>query len=144
MQTNAINTTADLLLEDEERKKENQFLVFIKKMLRRKEAVVGFSVLVILAVLSIVSPLFTKYSYSQLGDLPNLLPSADHWFGTDSMGRDIFARVLYGGRYSLPGTTEAFTSTATTAAPSRSSPRATCSLWCWAPSPVSSAGRQTC
>ena len=69
MQTNAINTTADLLLEDEERKKENQFLVFIKKMLRRKEAVVGFSVLVILAVLSIVSPLFTKYSYSQLGDL---------------------------------------------------------------------------
>ena len=102
MQTNAINTTADLLLEDEERKKDNQFLVFIKKMLRRKEAVVGFSVLVILAVLSIVSPLFTKYSYSQLGDLPNLLPSADHWFGTDSMGRDIFARVLYGGRYSLP------------------------------------------
>ena len=28
-------------------------------------------------------------------------PSAAHWFGTDTMGRDIFARVLYGARYSL-------------------------------------------
>lgn len=28
-------------------------------------------------------------------------PSADHWFGTDEMGRDYFARVLYGGRISL-------------------------------------------
>ena len=28
-------------------------------------------------------------------------PSAEHWFGTDNFGQDIFSRVLYGGRYSL-------------------------------------------
>jgi len=32
---------------------------------------------------------------------PALAPGADHWFGTDAIGRDVFARVLYGGRYSL-------------------------------------------
>ena len=97
------NHLSELLLNDDERKKENQFFVFLKKMGRRKEAVFGFTVLVVLAILAILSPWICKYSYSTINATAiNALPSIEHWFGTDYMGRDIFSRVLYGGRYSLP------------------------------------------
>lgn len=44
----------------------------------------------------------TRYSYShQFRDLPNASPSAEHLLGTDSLGRDLFTRVLYGTRVSL-------------------------------------------
>ena len=41
-----------------------------------------------------------EYDYMQ-PTLKNLPPSAEHWFGTDMLGRDIFARVCVGGRVSL-------------------------------------------
>jgi peptide/nickel transport system permease protein len=44
----------------------------------------------------------THYSYAkQFRELPNSAPSASHFFGTDSLGRDLFSRVLYGTRVSL-------------------------------------------
>lgn len=101
-QTSTMDSQAKLLL-DEEQKKENQFLMFLKRMFQRKEAVFGFSVLVILAILAIISPLICKYSYSEMDVLNKFAaPSWDHPFGTDSLGRDMLSRVLYGGRYSLP------------------------------------------
>jgi peptide/nickel transport system permease protein len=44
----------------------------------------------------------TRYSYAkQFRELPNAAPSSAHLFGTDSLGRDLFTRVLYGTRISL-------------------------------------------
>ena len=44
----------------------------------------------------------TNYSYAtQFREMPNAAPSALHLFGTDSLGRDLFARVVYGTRVSL-------------------------------------------
>ena len=103
MQIKTVNSTADLLLEDEERKKERPFFTFLRRICKRPEAIVGFSVLVVIAILSIIAPWICEYPYDLIdGVNKNLLPSAEHWFGTDQMGRDIFVRVLYGGRYSLP------------------------------------------
>ena len=54
-------------------------------------------------VISLIAPLIVPYE-PLAQDIVNRLqgPSADHWFGTDQLGRDIFSRVLYGGRLSLP------------------------------------------
>ncbi|UWZ39722.1 ABC transporter permease [Dactylosporangium roseum] len=47
----------------------------------------------------VVGPLVTPYSPTQVAvAAPNLSPSADHWLGTDWLGRDVFSRFLAGGR----------------------------------------------
>jgi len=55
-----------------------------------------------LALLALVGPLVVPYGYDEV-NLPDALspPSARHWLGTDSLGRDLLARLLYGARVSL-------------------------------------------
>jgi peptide/nickel transport system permease protein len=65
-------------------------------------AVFGFVVVVILIFVAIFAPWIATQDMSST-DISNryLAPSAAHWFGTDSIGRDVFARVIYGARISL-------------------------------------------
>ena len=65
-------------------------------------AVAGFVFFVFVTILSIIGPEITSYDYDQQ-DLENTFaaPSSEHWFGTDNLGRDLFSRVLSGGRISL-------------------------------------------
>jgi peptide/nickel transport system permease protein len=68
------------------------------------EMLVGLAIIVTWAVLIAAAPLIARYDpLGQQIALRLQPPSAAHWFGTDQLGRDIFARVLYGGRESLPG-----------------------------------------
>lgn len=69
---------------------------------RNPMLVVGSGVLGVLALLAIFAPVVTGYDPIAL-DVVNRLaaPSAEHLFGTDMMGRDIFARVIHGSRISL-------------------------------------------
>lgn len=78
------------------------FQIFIRRFLRHKLAMAGLIVLVVLYALAIVAPWVTPYEFDEI-DLYNMysLPSAQHWFGTDELGRDELTRVLYGGRVSL-------------------------------------------
>ncbi|MBB5076531.1 ABC transporter permease [Nonomuraea endophytica] len=61
------------------------------------------AVLIVLVVLaSLFAPWLAPYPVDDPKPLEALLPpSAEHWFGTDQVGRDVFTRVLYGGRTSL-------------------------------------------
>jgi oligopeptide transport system permease protein len=58
--------------------------------------------LVFIATLSVAAPFVTQQSYDEQQISERLQgPSTTHWMGTDSLGRDLFSRVLYGGRLSL-------------------------------------------
>jgi len=73
-----------------------------RRFKRHKPAVISAAVLLILGLAVILAPLLTKYNYHQTFTGPTLDgPSAKHYFGTDVIGRDEFARVLFGGRISL-------------------------------------------
>lgn len=73
-----------------------------RRLKKNKLAMTGLVFLVLLAVMAIFGPVFSPHSVTQQ-DLPNqnLAPSAEHWFGTDEAGRDVFTRTWYGARISL-------------------------------------------
>jgi len=73
-----------------------------KRFLRHKLALFGLAMLTILLISAVAAPLLTSYSPIKQ-DLRNLRkgPTAEHWLGTDGVGRDIMARALYAGRISL-------------------------------------------
>ncbi|HWP84487.1 MAG TPA: ABC transporter permease [Terriglobia bacterium] len=74
----------------------------LRRLLRRPLMVVCVAILAVVVAASIAAPWIAPYSYETidlaLGPSP---PSAEHWFGTDTLGRDLFSRCLYGGRISL-------------------------------------------
>lgn len=74
------------------------------KLRRNRAAMVGAMLLAALALLVLVGPLLSRYAFD-FTDFANtsIRPSAatGHWFGTDTLGRDLFVRTLYGGRVSL-------------------------------------------
>src|ERR1700693_2890468 len=75
---------------------------FRGRMFRRKLVRASVIVLCVVTVLAIIAPLVSSYDPMALKILDRLTPpDAAHWFGTDEFGRDIFTRVIYGGRYSL-------------------------------------------
>ncbi len=84
------------------KKKQSNLSLIWHRLLKDKVAVGGLIVLVILILISVFAPVLSPYDPFEM-DLAAIKqgPSASHWFGTDSMGRDIFSRILYGGRYSL-------------------------------------------
>ena len=75
----------------------------ILNMLRvNKAALLGLIVIVLIALTALAAPLITRYDPNEI-DLASMNepPSAEHWFGTDDLGQDVFTRVVYGGRISL-------------------------------------------
>ena len=92
-----VNAPADI-------KKKSQFVEVWKRLCRNKTAVLGLVIVALLTLMAILSPILIDYetqviktNYSEALQAP----SANHWFGTDEMGRDILLRVMYCSTVSL-------------------------------------------
>jgi len=72
------------------------------RLRRNRLAVVSGIVFLVIALACVIGPWFSPYGYEEQDlVLGAAKPSAEHWFGTDTFGRDLLTRVLYGGRVSL-------------------------------------------
>lgn len=83
-------------------KKQTEFARVMKQLRKNKVAMAGLIVMAAECLLALLSPWIIPYDYTAM-DMANCLkgPTAAHLFGCDDMGRDIFSRVLYGGRFSI-------------------------------------------
>jgi peptide/nickel transport system permease protein len=73
-----------------------------RAFLRNPLATLGLGIVVLLVVVAIAAPLIATHS-PVAQDLAGRLaaPSAEHWLGTDELGRDIFSRLVFGARVTL-------------------------------------------
>lgn len=76
----------------------------LRRLLHDPRAMSGLALLLLIAALTLLAPLIARYDPNTYHDFLAIdqLPSGSHWFGTDYLGRDLWSRVLYGGRISLP------------------------------------------
>jgi peptide/nickel transport system permease protein len=73
-----------------------------RRLLRRKGALLGLAVITLFIAMAVFAPLIARYDpTAQSYSLIRRPPSDQHWFGTDELGRDLLARIIYGARASL-------------------------------------------
>lgn len=84
------------------KKPQSQWNLVWRSLWRNKPAILGLVVISLLYIFSFGAPLFTSYDPIKINPRERLQsPSTEHLLGTDSFGRDVLARVFYGGRVSL-------------------------------------------
>lgn len=84
-------------------KRNSQIKEVWRRYRKNKVAMLGLILLVLILLMAILADVIVPYDQAVLQDTANRLqgPNAEHWFGTDELGRDVFARVVHGSRYSL-------------------------------------------
>lgn len=83
-------------------KKKSQWKDCVRRFMKSRSAVFGFVVIILLVICALFPQWIAPYPYEKqvLSDR-FIAPCAEHLFGTDDFGRDIFSRVVYGARISL-------------------------------------------
>ena len=73
-----------------------------RRFRKNKLALFGVIAIILLAILALFGEIISGQHYDKTNLMnANAFPSADHWFGTDNLGRDVFARTWYGAKISL-------------------------------------------
>lgn len=92
-------------------KKMNPLTIAFRKLLKNKLATICFIMIIVELILVIFAPMFTQYDPTAMDTAIRLRPGfwamgsdkyiPGHWLGTDELGRDVWSRIIYGGRISL-------------------------------------------
>ena len=88
-----------------ENKKKSQAAAVWRRLKKNKMAVLGLIILAVIIFFAVFADVFFDYEtlvIQQNASLKLQPPSVEHWLGTDEVGRDILARIVYGARISLP------------------------------------------
>ena len=105
MQTSAKQTLMDQYTTSmSEYKKQSQWKEIWGRLRRNKSAMAGLIVIILICLMAIFADVLADYDTQAIAqNIAQKLqkPSAEHWFGTDEFGRDIFARCVHGSRVSL-------------------------------------------
>lgn len=81
---------------------QSPWLLFWRRFRKHKMALVGIVIVLVISLLVLLAPLVAPYDPMKQNLLNRFQPpSAQHWLGTDDLGRDLWSRILYGGRISL-------------------------------------------
>ena len=74
----------------------------LRDVMSRPSGAIGLSLVVLHVFIALTSPLYVPYDFKTMNSMLMLMPpSAEHWLGTDHLGRDVLTRVLLGGREAL-------------------------------------------
>ena len=96
MATTSLNESSAM------RKRTNQRLRLLRKLLSQKTALLGFIICMVLGLSALFAPFITPYDPLELNMRERLqTPSLAHWLGTDELGRDVLTRLIYGARISI-------------------------------------------
>ena len=90
---------------NEKNRKKSQVAAIWRRLRKNKMAVLGLVILSLIILLAVFADLLFDYEtlvIQQSAALRLKPPSAEHWLGTDEVGRDILARIVHGARISLP------------------------------------------
>ena len=101
MQKNVANTVEPAVPPEIE-PAQSEFRRVVRVFFGRKLAVVGFVLIVFLIITALFAPWLAPYPPNDINMAQTLAkPSAEHWLGTDNLGRDVLSRIIYGARTSL-------------------------------------------
>ncbi|MEB1806350.1 MAG: ABC transporter permease [Bacillaceae bacterium] len=97
-----MNNTTNVEQTQKPAKSASPLQLAMRRFLRNKLAVAGIFILIFFVLIALFAPFLTTHDPTK-SNLMNVMakPSAEHWLGTDSSGRDNFARMVYGSRISL-------------------------------------------
>jgi peptide/nickel transport system permease protein len=81
---------------------QSEFRRVVRVFFGRKLAVVGLVLILFLVITAIFAPWLAPYPPNAIDMTQTLAkPSAEHWLGTDNLGRDVLSRIIYGARTSI-------------------------------------------